>query len=120
MTEFKLALRDFLLRRHPDAVDKLELVSLRFSMSRDIGENRYREALRQLHTWVLDRTVTKPHPATPGKGPEGPDRSLLRVDDLFLVVQVCLRLGGFILFSFFNITSFFAFCRCCQRQPLIS
>ena len=86
MAEFKLALRDFLLRRHPDAVDKLELVSLRFSMSRDIGENRYREALRQLLSWSAERSARRAS-ATPSKA-EPLDRSLLKVDDLFLVIQV--------------------------------
>jgi hypothetical protein len=52
MTEYKLALRDFLLRRHPQAVDKLELVSLRFSMSRDIGENRYKVHMIEVFLFI--------------------------------------------------------------------
>ena len=93
MIDFKLAVRDFLLRRHPEAVDKLELLSLRFSMSRDIGENRYNEALRQLHTWsqevqLRQRQSVVARESTVANRIETLDKSLLRVDDLFLVIQV--------------------------------
>lgn len=37
--ELKTALRDYLSRRHPEDKEKLEMLSLHFSMFREIGEN---------------------------------------------------------------------------------
>jgi hypothetical protein len=52
LLEYKLALRDYLIRKHPSATEKLELLSLRFKMTREIGENRMATAAQLLRTCV--------------------------------------------------------------------
>jgi hypothetical protein len=48
--ELKMALRDYLLRRQQaDDIDRLEMVSLHFSMHREIGENRFNTAVTCMH-----------------------------------------------------------------------
>ena len=67
--EVKVALHDYLNRRHPDDKEKLEMLSLHFSMFREIGENLYRAAMAQ-----IDRFGRKP----PGRA---------RFGDLVFIVQ---------------------------------
>lgn len=46
--ELKIALRDYLLRRRPNDIEKLQMVSLHFRIFREIGENRMAAALKQI------------------------------------------------------------------------
>jgi hypothetical protein len=48
VAELKAALRDYLLRRHPKDTEKLQMVSLHFTMYREIGENRLTGAQQQI------------------------------------------------------------------------
>lgn len=91
-----MALRDYLVRRHPQAVDKLELVSLHFRMTREIGENRLKEAMKQLQQWSqaasqLPRTVAVVGPS--GERVERVERNFDRnekkLPELLFIIQVC-------------------------------
>ena len=92
VAEYQLALRNFLTRRHPEAVEMLELVSLRFSMSRDIAENRHREALKLLHIWSLEQSSTSLRDSGLRRQLNNKEAPLIRIDDLFLVIQVVIIL----------------------------
>jgi hypothetical protein len=97
VAEYQLALRNFLTRRHPEAVEMLELVSLRFSMSRDIAENRHREALKLLHIWSLEQSSTSLRDSGLRRQLNNKEAPLIRIDDLFLVIQVVIILIFYLL-----------------------
>jgi hypothetical protein len=68
--ELKMALRDYLIRMHPEDAETLQMVSLTFQMYREIGENR-------LHSANLQIKMLGKRP--PGMG---------RVKDLLFIVQM--------------------------------
>lgn len=68
--ELKMALRDYLIRRHPEDAETLQMVSLHFQMYREIGENRLYSANLQIKML--------------GKRPPGTGR----VKDLLFIIQM--------------------------------
>jgi len=70
VAELKAALRDYLLRKHPKDTEKLQMVSLHFTMYREIGENRLANA--QQHIRALGKSA-------PGAG---------KLKDLLFIIQM--------------------------------
>jgi hypothetical protein len=70
IAELKAALSDYLLRRHPKDTEKLQMVSLHFTMYREIGENRLSSAEQQIRAL--------------GKQPPGPGK----LKDLLFIIQM--------------------------------